>query len=144
MIELDVSGKIPSSLTTVMIADACSRVLRKTKQPLQGSVSISFVTDDKMQSLNRKYRKKNRTTDVLSFSELVVPNTAPGQRHYGDIFVSPAYVKKEATRRKIAFGEELLRMIVHGMLHLIGYDHATEETELEMFGLQEEVLAHMT
>lgn len=138
MLELAVSGRMPTSVTQDMLQKACRAAIRLAKKSDSGFVSISFVTDRVMQGLNKQYRKKDKTTDVLSFSEPEVP----GQRHsWGDIFVSPAYVRDEARRRGISVQEEILRVVVHGMFHLMGYDHATEETELEMFTLQEKALA---
>jgi probable rRNA maturation factor len=61
-------------------------------------------------------------------------------RYWGDIFIAPVYVRKESERRAISFHEELLRVMIHGMLHLMGYDHATKREEREMFGLQEHAL----
>jgi probable rRNA maturation factor len=66
----------------------------------------------------------------------------PKKRIIGEIFfVSPTTVRSEALRRKIHPAEECLRVSVHGLLHLFGYDHATESDELEMFSLQEQAIA---
>ncbi len=142
MIEIDVTGSLPKVLTHALLEDACQVTLKKVKDRRKAlSASVSFVSDAKMQQLNRIYRKKNKSTDVLSFSEPQVPALVSAAQHLGDIFISPVYVRHEATRRQIEFREELLRVLIHGMLHLLGFDHATEDTEMEMFGLQEEVLA---
>ena len=142
MIEVEVTGTLPKGLSQEVLERACSATLKKMKNTRKAtSVSVSFVSDVRMKALNKKYRKKNKTTDVLSFSEPLVPTNKNAPQHLGDIFISPVYVRHEAARRRIEFREELLRMTVHGMLHLLGLDHATEETELEMFGLQEKILA---
>lgn len=105
-------------------------------------ISVSFVGEKLITSLNRKYRKKNKPTDVLSFSAQegfgVVDDS-----DWGDIFICVPVVEKQAKKQKISFKEECLRMVIHGVLHLAGYDHMTKKEETEMFGLQEKVLTKM-
>jgi probable rRNA maturation factor len=142
MIDLQLSGALPFGLSQSKIQTAIEKTLRACKQSMQGSVSCAFVTDGAIQKLNKTYRKKNRPTDVLSFGQPELPQKGV-PRHWGDIFISPTYVKHEAARRAIAPQEELLRVLIHGMLHLLGFDHATEEDETEMFSLQENILAKL-
>lgn len=138
MIELHLTGKLPRGLREQLLVEACQAALRIAKRPVRGIVGISFISDEEMKALNTKYRHKAKTTDVLSFPEPEVPGA---RRSWGDIFVSTAYVAEEAERRGIPLVEEVLRVIVHGVLHLVGYDHVTDEQETEMFTLQEEALA---
>ncbi len=125
-------------------AEAVSRVLR-IKKPLE--ISLSFVSSTKIQALNQRYRHKNRPTDVLSFSsrEADLPQALQTQSlSWGDVVVCPAYAKQEAKRRGLSLREELVRLIVHGVLHLAGYDHTTEADELKMFRLQERLVEELT
>lgn len=138
MIELHLTGAMPRGLRQQQLVDACQAALRIAKQPMRGMISVSFISDEEMKALNTKYRQKRKTTDVLSFPEPEVPG---GRRSWGDIFISTAYVKGEAERRGISLVEEVLRVLVHGVLHLVGYDHVTDEEETEMFSLQEHALA---
>ncbi len=103
-------------------------------------VSIAFVSLREMQALNKRYRGKNRPTDVLSF-EGGVPASERGSVYLGDLVLCPAYAAVEAKRRGIELKEELIRLAIHGVLHLLGFDHATKEEELAMFGLQERWLS---
>lgn len=122
------------------IATALSQALR-IKKPLE--ISLSFVTQARIQALNKLYRRKDRPTDVLSFSarEGELPAALQSQSlSWGDVIICPAYAKVEAKRRSLPLREELVRLIIHGVLHLGGYDHATEPDELKMFGLQERLL----
>ncbi len=126
-------------------AEALSRVLR-IKQPLE--ISLSFVTLQKIQLLNKAYRQKDRPTDVLSFSSReagALPKEIQAQSpSWGDVVICPAYAKQEAKRRGLPLHEELVRLLVHGVLHLAGYDHATEAEELKMFRLQERLVEELT
>jgi probable rRNA maturation factor len=76
----------------------------------------------------------------LSFApaDIALPRRVPKQ--WGDLIVSSDFVRRDADRRGIAFREELLRVTIHGMLHLFGYDHATRADEKRMFGLQERIV----
>lgn len=94
-----------------------------------------------MRQLNRRWRKKNRPTDVLSFAPSDLPTGAV--KVWGDVILCPSYIRTEARRRGIAFREELLRVTIHGMLHLFGYDHATVRDERRMFGIQERALTRV-
>ncbi len=89
--------------------------------------------------MNKQYRGKDRPTDVLSFESPMIPLPKKGQQEYalGDLVVCASYAAAEAKRRKLPPLEEYLRLLTHGVLHLSGYDHATEEEELKMFAIQE-------
>ncbi|ADU29867.1 rRNA maturation RNase YbeY [Evansella cellulosilytica] len=107
-------------------------------------VSITFVEDDKIQELNREYRDKDQPTDVLSFALNEgdqQPITGEGLPELlGDIIISVPRAKQQAEEYGHGFNRELCFLAVHGFLHLLGYDHNTEEEEREMFKKQEEIL----
>lgn len=124
-------------------AEALTALLR-IKKPVE--ISVSFVTSARIQTLNTQYRKKRKPTDVLSFSTREGDLPKSIQSHtpsWGDVVICPSYVRTEAKRRSIPAREELLRVLVHGVLHLAGYDHVTEKDELKMFGLQERVVGDL-
>jgi probable rRNA maturation factor len=141
MLEITLSGRAPHGVTLPTIRRAFHETFRLAKKTERGSVSLAFISDAEMKKLNMRWRKKNKTTDVLSFAPADVPTPSKEAHHWGDIFVSPTTVRSEALRRKIHPAEECLRVSVHGLLHLFGYDHATESDELEMFSLQEQAIA---
>lgn len=97
-------------------------------------VAVVLVGENKIRNLNKQYRGENRVTDVLSFR-------AEGDKEeLGDIVVCVPRAKKQARKRKQSFEKELSMLLVHGFLHLVGYDHEKErETEL-MEGLEGKVL----
>lgn len=99
-------------------------------------VSIAIVDDESMRNLNRKFRKKNKTTDVLTFpadDSYADPN-AKG-RPLGDIVISIDQARRQAADEKHSLATEIRYLILHGVLHALGYDHETdrgEMNELEM------------
>lgn len=102
-------------------------------------VGIIFVEDEYIHMLNKEYRKKDYTTDVLSFHIETEPLI-------GEVYIAPCYVSENTSKDKLE--EEILRNIVHGILHLTGYDHKekfseqTKENE-NMFVKQEEILENI-
>ncbi len=104
-------------------------------------VSILFVDDDFIHRLNKDYRGKDRPTDVLSFASL------DGEKNVffkslGDIVISLETAKKQAIEYKTSFNEEIFRLLTHGVLHLIGFDHenVSKKNEKEMFDLQDDLI----
>ncbi|MDQ2870470.1 MAG: rRNA maturation RNase YbeY [Acidobacteriota bacterium] len=100
-----------------------SRTARLTKARAQ-EVSVLFCGDARMRRLNRDYRGKDRSTDVLAFP-------AAGGPLLGDIVVSVPYASRQARRRGEPASREIDRLLVHGFLHLLGYDHETDLGEME-------------
>lgn len=109
---------------------ACARALRLTGHVV---VSIGFVSPKKMQALNRTWRGKNRVTDVLSF-ELNEGSMK------GEILINYEQAKKQAAQMGHSTRDELFFLIVHGILHVFGYDHETPKDAKKMFPLQETIL----
>ncbi|MFZ2803972.1 MAG: rRNA maturation RNase YbeY [Patescibacteria group bacterium] len=140
MIDVTMSGALPAGLTRRDLERAIRLTFVRTRHAVRGSVALAFVSSRRMRALNKSWRHKDRTTDVLSFAPAIVPSDR-GPKDWGDILVEPSFVRAEARRRGIPFAEEVLRVTVHGMLHLFGYDHATEPDELKMFTLQERIVA---
>jgi probable rRNA maturation factor len=112
-------------------------------------ISCSFVSDDTIRSLNRTYREKDEPTDVLSFvlewtdSADGPPITWPTEaqsRILGDIVISLESVERNSLEFEVPFEEELDRVIVHGTLHLLGEDHATNDMTEPMLLHQESLL----
>ena len=86
------------------------------------SLSVVLTDDIEIHELNRCYRGKDKPTDVLSFSQLE-GNEGVCSDSLGDIVISIDTAKRQAIKFKCSFEEELLRLLVHGVLHLFGYDH---------------------
>jgi probable rRNA maturation factor len=118
----------------------------------QVEISITLVGRDRIRELNRVYHGVNRVTDVLAFS-LESPtasndvHTDDGPEFLGDVYVCPGVAQSHAARfRGIDPSEELLRLVIHGVLHLMGYEHSDgkDRYECEMFRLQEKILTDLS
>src|SRR5574343_1318107 len=83
-------------------------------------ISLAFVSKEEIKKLNSKFRKKNKPTDVLSFN-------INEKNYLGEIVICPEIVKLNAKKYKVSVKEELIKMFVHGILHLCGYDHEISE-----------------
>jgi probable rRNA maturation factor len=94
-------------------------------------VSIAIVDDEAMRNLNRKFRKKNKTTDVLTFpaDDSDADPNAPG-RPLGDIVISIDQARRQATDQNHSLAIETRYLILHGILHALGYDHETDSGEM--------------
>jgi len=108
-------------------------------------VSLVFCDDAYIQDLNKKYRGKDQSTDVLSFAlnegeepEIV---DGPSQVLLGDIIISLETAARQAEEYNHSLEREVAYLTVHGMLHLLGYDHMTEEDKAEMRIEEEHVLS---
>lgn len=103
--------------------------------------SIVFIDDEKMHELNKTYRGIDRTTDVLSFAFEDNNKLCYNIRQLGEIFVSIPRMQQQAKEYGHSESRELSFLVVHGLLHLLGYDHTKgEKEEKEMFSKQELVL----
>lgn len=129
--------------------------LKKLNIDFKGfSVNLKFVTNDEIQDLNKKYRDIDKVTDVLSFPNLELCkgkniniknlskeiNQEDGLVSLGDIAISKEVAKKQAKEYGHHFKREVCFLALHGFLHLLGFDHLTQEDEKEMQSLAEEIL----
>lgn len=151
MIHYSLNGRPPKAFVEKdlsRIATAVFRLMRRKSSEKTYSVSIQWVSEKHIQELNKHYRRINRPTDVLSFSasesknddHFPIVDRGSKEIDLGDLFICGEYAKREALRRSIDFREELNRLIVHGTMHLMGYDHADQESEERMFLLQEDAV----
>lgn len=120
---------IRSSVSGALPPARVRRILLATARAAGGGdreVSVLFCGDRRMAGLNRRWRRKNRSTDVLSF-----PVGERGARFLGDIVISVPYANRQARRRGDSPAREMDRLLVHGYLHLLGYDHETDDGEMD-------------
>lgn len=109
-------------------------------------VSCVLVDDERIHEINREYRHIDRSTDVISFAmednDQFYVEGMP--RTLGDIFISVDHAKKQAEEYGHSLRREVCFLFTHGILHLLGYDHMTDEQEKEMFGLQDKILGALS
>ncbi|MFD1466181.1 rRNA maturation RNase YbeY [Lapidilactobacillus mulanensis] len=133
------------------ITDLVAYAANRLDLPADTEMSISLITDEKIREINREYRDKDRVTDVISFAieddedsdlpnfdELAAELEIP--RNIGDLFIAPNHVREQAKEYEHSFDREFGYTVVHGFLHLNGYDHIEPEDEKVMIKLQEEIL----
>ena len=104
-------------------------------------LSLLFTEDGEMKDLNRQYRGKDKTTDVLSFPQSD-GGKAPDEAHglLGDVVISVDTAQRQANEYGVTLTEEIDRLLIHGILHLAGYDHETSTTDAKKMRAKEESL----
>jgi len=138
-----------NNLTTVSIdTEFLEKIVQgilKEEVGREKQVSLAFVGPGRMKQINKRYRKKNRVTDVLSFPEskldfdnFSIKGFLKEKDSIGEIVICLKEIKKNAKRYKVDFKAELARVLIHGVLHLLGYDHEKSEEEAKKMQKKEE------
>ena len=104
------------------------------------SLSVSFVSENKIRTYNRDYRNIDKITDVISFAMEDSDGYEYDSRELGDILICYKRAIKQANEYGHSLKREICFLFTHGLLHLLGYDHMNEEDEKEMFSLQNKIL----
>jgi len=117
-IRFNLEGKLQNNRWLKVVAENESRKI--------GDISVVFCSDDYLLDVNRKYLQHDYYTDIITF------DYCEGNVLSGDLFISVDSVRENASFFKTEFDEELHRVIVHGVLHLIGYDDHTDEDQKTM------------
>lgn len=115
------------------------KTLRRLGLSDRSQVCLSFVSDADMRELNRRYRATDRTTDVLSFAQPDVGGHGP----LGDIVISYDTAARNSERFSVAVEREIRRLVVHGILHLLGFDHAKKRQREIMREKESEILGFL-
>ena len=97
----------------------------------ESSATIAFVSDKRIRELNRQFRGIDKPTDVLSF-----PADGPDELNLGDIAISAETAAAQAKENGLSFNDEIAQLILHGLLHLSGYDHETDNGEMNRLELR--------
>jgi len=107
-----------------------------------GDLSLVLADNETIQKLNEQFAGVNRPTDVLSFQDGNI-NIETGKIYYGDVILSIPYAIEHAQEGGHSLKDELTLLILHGILHLLGYDHSDHHEQEEMWSLQDEVLTYL-
>ena len=115
---------------------AVREVMRRERR--QAAISVTFLGRDSMRRLHARHKRVDRATDVLAFA---LP--APDGTLLGDVYVCPWVAAREARRHRVPLRQELIRLVVHGTLHVLGWDHPDGEgrTASPMWRRQERYVA---
>jgi len=127
---IEVNNLTAYSIGKKSLKELALKILKKESRGnfKKKDLSVALVAPSRIKELNRRYRKKNRPTDVLSFQD---------KENWGEIVICPSEVEKNAKKFNSNFKKELSRVLIHGVLHLLDYDHE-EEKEKERMKKKEE------
>lgn len=139
MITLTVDPAFAAQVDVKALRVAAQTVLQQQEVWDTGDLTILITDDEQLQHLNRQFRQVDAPTDVLAFpASEVDPDT--GRLYLGDIAISLPHAQAQAAAGGHSLREELQLLVVHGTLHLLGYDHTDEEEKAHMWAAQREAL----
>lgn len=138
MIDIAYHKEVVCPITTTQVS-LITKIAAKHEKKIKGLVEVTIVSDAVIKKLNKQYRGKNKVTDVLSFGWQEggdMPTTM-----LGEIYICYSQIQRQAKTFKCSAKEEFVRMLVHGLLHIVGYDHVSKSEAAKMFPLQEKIVA---
>ena len=145
---VEISAGHTTTIDTGAVARFAQATLDREGVASDASLSIAFIDEDEIAELNEAHMGKDGPTDVLSFP---IEDATPGHPpigvpggpplELGDVFICPEVVSDHASEYGVTFEEELYLMVCHGVLHILGWDHQTEEDAEAMEGREAEHLA---
>ena len=124
---VNLQRKLP--LNVKPIRDFAESLVSRIREAEGRDFSVAFVSDKRMTELNGFFRNKDSTTDVLSFPH-EPDEFDPDRSNLGDIVISAEQAQKQATENDLTLEAEIKQLILHGVLHLCGYDHETDTGEM--------------
>ena len=144
MAMIEVNNLTTNQIDEEFLKNVCQKVLRGEKLKNRIELSLALVGQGEMRKLNKKYRNKNKVTDVLAFPELKMLTERFGISSsqeicgLGEIVICLREIKKNAKKFNSIFEQELKKCLIHGILHLLGNDHKKGEKEAEKMREKEE------
>jgi len=145
-----IDEELKAKLEVSWLQSVAEKVLTALSASTNVELGLFITTGERVRQLNRDYRGRDEPTDVLAFSAGEgVGNYPPfvqppdGVLHLGEVIISYPQAVMQAEEYKHTIKEEILLLIIHGLLHLLGYEHDTPESELKMRAREEEVLSHI-
>jgi len=140
VIYIEINSSLHDTPTPDLLKDAAQAVL--ANQSIDGDLTIVLTDDEQLRQFNREYLGIDTPTDVLSFpASETDPETT--RRYLGDILISLPRAKKQAQAAHHTLEAEVQLLTVHGVLHLLGYDHAGVKEKARMWKMQAEVLGRL-
>lgn len=122
-------------ITTELWRDFAEQVLKKLGRS-HDNATIAFVSDRRIRELNREFRGRDSATDVLSFSAIASEYDDVFESNLGDVVISLEHAKAQAKENGLKFEREVAQLVLHGILHLCGYDHETDNGEMNRLELR--------
>jgi probable rRNA maturation factor len=128
MIEV-VNNQRKIKITRQIFAEFAERLISQIPETENKPFAVAFVSDKKMRELNAQFRGKDNTTDVLSFP-FEADEFETAENILGDIVISAEQAERQAKENNLDLEIEIKQLILHGVLHLCGYDHETDSGEM--------------
>jgi probable rRNA maturation factor len=140
-VDVQNQGEPPYPIDAKLLEDAAGAVLAQHDVHLDSSLSVVIADNEFVRALNQQYRGVDSPTDVLSFPADEPPVVIDDEPPYlGDLIIAFPYASAQAAREQHDLSDSLALLVVHGTLHLLGYDHDTAENRAEMWAAQESAL----
>lgn len=137
---IDVQDEVSTPLNHDRLRQAAATVLKQQNAAPQSSLSIVITEDARVHELNRDYRNTDSVTDILSFPSDVPPELQEDEPYLGDLIIAWGYASKQAEALGFDLNDNFALLVVHGTLHLLGYDHDTPENRAAMWEAQARAL----
>jgi probable rRNA maturation factor len=119
-----------------------ARAVLKAEKVRHAMLSIAFISNPAIRTLNKRHLRRDRVTDVISFG---FRRAGASQPLVGDVYIAPAVALASARANGVSTREEIVRLVVHGVLHVLGYDHPeTGRTRSAMWRRQERLVARLS
>ncbi len=138
---IDIHNEVSFPIEEDRLREAVRTVIRLQGISQYAAMTMVFTNNETVAALNRDYRGVDAPTDVLSFPAMQNPLTSGHPAPYlGDLTIAYPYARMQAEREGHTVRDSLMLLVIHGMLHLLGYDHDTPENRSAMWSAQEEAL----
>ena len=143
-LKITINKKTPYKIDEQWLKDAANRIFYLLKGEGDYECEINLICQARMKALNKKFRDKDKATTILSFvasetKDFVLP--ASKYQHLGEIFLCPLAIQKEAKSLEISTKNHMTRLLVHGILHLLGYTHKNKQ-DSSVMERQETLILH--
>jgi probable rRNA maturation factor len=142
IVNIQLADDVNSPLELNQIESAASQAMHMAGAPPDSELTVVLTDDEELHRLNQQFLEIDAPTDVLSFpADFIDPDSH--HPYLGDILISVERARQQSGLQGHSARQELLLLIVHGILHLLGHDHAEEAEKERMWALQEQILSQL-
>ncbi len=124
---IEINNTIKFTVDKKLFTGLAKKIIKGENKQID--LSVAFIAKDKMKEINKKYRKKNKATDVLSFESSEGFTNLNSRLSLGEVIICPDIVRENAKKFGNTFKYELIKVFIHGVLHVLGYDHEKSKKE---------------
>lgn len=140
-LRLEIAGKLPTGIRRKLLEAALAEIAAQIKSQ-NGTINLKLVDDAELRALNKKYSGNDKATDVLSFS-YIEGGSEPTGGELGDIAISTETAARQATVAATSLETEVVLLLIHGTLHVFGFDHASPGDLATMEALQSAIMTSL-